>query len=880
MSVTSPTGVVPRRALEEKLERGAEGPVTVVAASAGSGKTLLVRSWLQRRDPGRPAAWVSVERDEHDAQRFWGMVIAEIRAAAPDGAAIEPLAPTPEFAGETVVRRLSTDLAALEAPLVLVIDDLHELVAPDALAQLSYLVDHLPEHLHVVLISRRDPSLPLHRRRLAGELTEVRSADLRFTLEDTGDMLSRLGISLSAESTALLHERTEGWVAGLRLAAMSLSVHPDPEGFVAEFSGSERTVAAYLLDEVLVRLPEPVRRLLVRTSLLSRVNGELGDLLTGDTGTERELQALADAGGFVVALDASRTWFRLHHLFADLLKVELRNTAPDQIQSLHARAARWFAEHGYVLEAIGHAEAAGDHQQAAGLLTEHYFGLTLDGRRATAHALLDRFDEDAIAASPELATVRAAEDLLEGSFDRAAARLGRAAVHADAVPVDRRDRFAVAQLVTRISLARRVGDIRSVVDGASPAFARVELDSESEPPLHDEGRALALMNLGIVETWSGRFAEGERHLREAQALATRLGRPYLELECRAHLASALSWRSFTASREAAAEVINLAERYGWGTDAVIAPALVTLGTALLQGGRLDEAERWLARASQTLRAEAEPAVGLQLQMAQGGLLLARRRASEALAKFRGAERLGLLLVEASPLSRQLLSSTLRSMIETGDAAGVREVLQGMSDEGRRDPMTREIVAWLALADGDPTTAIAELQPLLGPEPDVHHVVVVVRALIVEALARDALGDIDAVERAVERALELAEADSLVLPFLHTDSRVLLERHPRYRTAHGALIDLILDVLSGGSPAPDLERPAPLLEPLSEAELRVLGFLPTNLSAAGIASEIYVSVHTVKTHMRHIYAKLDVHDRAAAVRRARALGLLGRAARRA
>jgi LuxR family maltose regulon positive regulatory protein len=659
------TGFVPRPALVELLERGAQGPVTVVAASAGSGKTLLVRSWLEESGPDRRSAWVSVERGEHDSQHFWGAVVAELSRAAADGVAIEVLAPTPVFNGYAVVERLLFDLEAAEVRWTLVIDDFHELAAPDARDQFSEFLDHLPNNVHVVLISRRDPQLGLHRRRLAGELTEIRSSELRFTREETETLLSQVGIDLSAEGLARLLDRTEGWAAGLRLAMMSLATHPDPEGFVDEFSGSERTVAEYLLAEVLEGLAPDVRRLLTRTSLLTRVNGQLAALLTDDAGAERSLRVLADAGGFVVALDASQTWFRFHHLFADLLAVELRNTEPEQIPGLHRLAATWYAEHGDVLEAIAHAQAAGDAQGAAGLLIGNYFSLTLDGRRATARALLERFDTELLDDSPELAVVVAAEQLVSGSLTAATAHLAFAERHVTRVPDERRDRFGMGLLITRLSLARRLGDFRSVFDEVSPAVAVDEPQNGRDIAIHNDVRTLALMNLGIVEVWSGRFDEGERHLEEARELARRIGRPYLEVECDAHLAHVASWRSFTLGREASTRVIDLAQRHGWEEDPVIAPALVTLASCLLQAGALSEAERWLARAARTVRPELEPAVGVHLNVVRGGLQLALGRDQEALESFQDADRLGLMLMSDSPLSLQLRSSKLRAMLALG-----------------------------------------------------------------------------------------------------------------------------------------------------------------------------------------------------------------------
>src|SRR5207247_861521 len=231
---------------------------------------------------------------------------------------------------------------------------------------------------HAVRPTRRDLRLGLHQLRLAGELAEIRAADLRFTERETRELLDASGIALSEAAVALLHQRTEGWAAGLRLAALSLAGHPDPERFVAEFSGSDRTVAEYLIAEMLERQPPDVQDLLLRTSLLDRVNGELADLLTGRPGSEQILLDLEDANAFVESLDPGRTWFRYHHLFADLLRLELRRTLPEEIPALHRRAAGWFTRHGQVAEAVRHTQAAGDWPEAARLLADQSFSLTLD----------------------------------------------------------------------------------------------------------------------------------------------------------------------------------------------------------------------------------------------------------------------------------------------------------------------------------------------------------------------------------------------------------------------------------------------------------------------------------------------------------------------
>src|SRR5258707_12985762 len=247
---------------------------------------------------------------------------------------------------------------------------------------------NLPPHVHAVLATRHDLRLRLHQLRLAGELAEIRAADLRFSERETRELLDASGIALSEAGAALLHQRTEGWAAGLRLAWIYLAGDPDPERFVAEFSGSDRMVAEYLIAEMLERQPPDVQDLLLRTCMLDRVNGELADLLTGRPGSEQILLALEDANAFVESLDPERTWFRYHHLFADLLRLELRRTLPDQVPTLHRRAARWFTLQGQMAEAIGHTQAAGDWAEAARLLADHSFSPTLDGQAQTIQALL------------------------------------------------------------------------------------------------------------------------------------------------------------------------------------------------------------------------------------------------------------------------------------------------------------------------------------------------------------------------------------------------------------------------------------------------------------------------------------------------------------
>jgi LuxR family maltose regulon positive regulatory protein len=874
---------VPRRPLFERLSAAGPRGVTVVAAPPGSGKTALLRSWIAHDGFGDRVAWVSVERGERDAQRFWLSIIGELSGAVDGDWSVRKLSATPGFDGGAVVERLVSDLAALEVPVVLVIDDLHELSAPDALAQLEFLLTRLPAELRVVLATRRDPRLGLHRLRLAGELTELRPSDLRFTLQETRDLLEAAGIVLSEGGLALLHDRSEGWAAGLRLAAMGLAGHPEPERFVAEFSGSERTVADYLLAEVLDRQPEEVRHLLLRTSLLERVSGPLADVLTGGSGSERLLQGLEEASAFVVSLDVGRSWFRYHHLFADLLRLELRRTAPDEVSRLHRAAAQWFEEQGHVVDAVAHAQAAGEWADAARLLADNMVSLSLDGRMAAIRAQLAAFPADASAANAELAASFAGVELELGSLDAAAAYLAVAQRLSAVVPDERRRRFDMQLALFTLSLARRRGDLATALEQAQSLEAAMEAGTSSAVPFSADVRASALMSVGIVELWSSRADDARRDLEQALALSRRIGRPWLEIGCLSHLAMAAARHSLPLGRRPCEEAIEIAETHGWGANPVVAQALAMLGGTLVAAGRFAEAEHWLDRAERVLHPEAEPATGVTLHHARGLIYAGRGRLEQALAAFRAAQDLQALLVTNDVLGREprgslmLRSSLLLTRVRLGETGAVRAELATLGEQERGAGELRTVLAAAYLAEGSPQRAVEAHAPVIEGSAPVLHPLSFILALLFDAAAHDQLGDPRSAEAQLERALELAEPDGTILPFTMTPVGGLLERHPKRRTVHAALLSDIRDVLAGSQPAARRGELASMGQQLSAAELRVVRYLPTNLKAPEIAAELGVSANTVKTHLRHIYDKLNAHSRSEAVDRARELGLLARSA---
>ena len=871
-------GVISRPGLFGLLGRA--GRVTAVSAPAGSGKTLLLRSWIGESGLAERAAWVPVQGEERDPQRFWLSVLGALRDTAAGSKLVRPLTAAPGLDGWAVVERLLTDLGGLEDRVWLVVDDVHELRSAEALRQLELLLMRAPAGLRFVLATRRDLRLGLHRLRLEGELTEIRAADLRFTLEEARVLFAAAGIPLSDSALARLYDRTEGWAAGLRLAALSLAGHDDPDRFAAEFSGSERTVAEYLLAEVLERQPEPVRRLLLRTSVLERVNGELADLLTGSSGGERVLQQLEQAGAFVVALDARRSWFRYHQLFAGLLQLELRGGAPAELPALHAAAAGWYADHGYPVEAVRHAQAAADWDLAARLLSDHWVGIGLNGLGATGHELLARFPAGVIAGDAELAARRAGDELARGSLEEAERYLALAALGLESVPAGRRGRSQVVLAVVRMRLARQRGDLEAVAGQAQQLLAPAGDAGEARLELGEDLRALALINLGIAELWTARFEEADRHLEQGIALAHRLGRPFLEITGLAHWAQLLSWRSFPLGAQRSREAIELAGRHGWTEEPVAGVAYLALGMAMVSQGQLEEGHRSLEQAEQTLRAEVEPAAGMRLRYARGLLEIVSGRPEAALAAFRAAERLAGVLVTEHTLARRLRSHVLQALVRLGETQRVEQALAEMGEQEHDSGEMRNALAVLRLAQDDPEAAAVALAPVIdGAVSLLNAHLWEVQAWLLEAIARDALGDAGAARRALEHALDLAKPEGLLFPFLLDPAPGLLERHRRDGTAHAVLISEILNVLAGRKPVSLPDEPQRLREPLSQAETRVLRYLPTKLSAPEIADQLYLSVNTVKTHMRHLYDKLGVHRRHEAVEQARALGLLAPSPRR-
>jgi LuxR family maltose regulon positive regulatory protein len=430
---------------------------------------------------------------------------------------------------------------------------------------------------------------------------------------------------------------------------------------------------------------------------------------------------------------------------------------------------------------------------------------------------------------------------------------------------------AIASL--RLGLARRRGHLAGVIEQARFLASPVTGQSDEDIALGSDLRAVALMNLGTLEAWSLGLPDAERHLQEGAALARRIGRPYLEVGCLAQLGFASRIRSFATARRRCHEAIALADRHGWGAEPVIAPALVTLAANLVWTGELDEGERWLQRTAQALQTDTGPGIRQLLHLATGRLHAGRGRHHEALEELRAAERLQSQLAGSHALASQVTGWMLTTQARLGMPGEARASLAALTDERANSGEIRNARAVICLTEGNPAEALGALQDVLDGTAPVIGSVTVVETYLLAALAHRELGDQRAANTATERALALAEPDRLVLPFAMTGAGELLEALPRHETAHAALLADILDVVHGASLAAKDQSPTPQTEELSASELRVLRYLPTNLSRPEIASELSVSLNTVNTHVRNIYTKLQARDRSSAVQRARELRLL-------
>ncbi len=895
----APRHLLLRKRLLDVLDRGAGDRLLLLSAPAGAGKTVLLASWIQtRRLPGTPC-WLSLDADDNDASRLIADLLSALRGtgAAITGDALQQLTAPTGACTERFLPHLVNALAELRAPVVMVLDEIHELTSPQATGTIDFLVRHAPEQFRLVLAGRADPPLPIERLRVAGGLTELRIGDLAFDREETAELCRQLELGLSDADIDVLWARTEGWVAALRLAALSLRGHPEPARFLAELSGTDRAVADYLVSEVLAHLAEERREFMLRTCVVDAVNPELADALTGLTGGAPALAALEHSGVPMhpADIDDHGRWYRFHPLFRELLRAHLQHARPEEVPFLHRRAARWYAEQGQTMPAIRHALVGKDWEQAGNLIAENWLDLFLAGSSAAMRSPMARFPSEVLVADPRLAAAFAGSRLQDGDLE-SAERYLKIARRARAT-LARREPERLELELEIVTVALHDARLRTHAADAERLTRKLAgVTRNGTQPNWTALRSFALANLGAARLWSGEREAAAAPLQEALALATEHHHEQIACDCLAQLAAVhLLCGELSRAEELRARAVELAERRGWGEGPAAACAYLARAAVAYRGGEFERAEGLLSHAASAAET-AEAPVRLATALLQALTLAAAGPRSAA----RGAIKLQALRAaaaagEAVPdfLGLALVDIESRVLLAAGEIEQARATLAQAGAPRASSPELLVRHAAIELHAGEPERAAQALalaldggapdaQAASGHKPDAAaereparaagdpYAATLLEGWLLRALLEHGRGERQAATEALDRALALAEREPLRDAFLLNGPGVgeLLELHAQTRTAHPALLEVLLE--GAGRRPPSV---AALAEPLTEREQRILRYLPTMLSNAEIGAEVFVSLNTVKTHLRSIYRKLGANGRADAVEKARALGLL-------
>jgi LuxR family maltose regulon positive regulatory protein len=866
-----PVEIVERGRLFDSLDAGVGGPLTVVTGPPGAGKTLLLSTWLAAREHPGTTAWLSLDRSDGRPAQFWGAVIDALGVAGETGLGF--LAPQVALSEDEFLPAFANALGALAAPLVLILDDFHELRSAEVSDQLDMLLRHPPEKLRLVIASRADPQLSLHRLHLEGRMAELRCADLAFTTSEAATMFTIAGLGLTTEQVSVLCERTEGWAAGLRLAALSLQASDDVDELIATFAGDERSVADYLVEEVLQRQPEEVTDFMLRTSVVDVLSPELADALTRCFDGARILEALERSNAFISRVGVRGDWYRYHTMFGELLRSQLRHRMPEAFLAQHRNAARWYARSGLNVQATRHALAAGDWELAANVLSTGWLELLVRGEAHQVADLIASFPARALARSPELAIAAGGALLESGEFEQGQEYVRLADDNASAVKPNHRADFILGRTIAQLLRARASGQFD--VSRAAALKLLAGHGSGSAALRGRERRALALLHLGIADTWAGRSRRARSALDDSLALARHAGRVYLEFSALGPLAllEAVNGNLGQAARHAE-EAVALADRNGWLRAPASAAAHCALAICAYHRNSLSPASQYLDAADGAARASRDRTVRIVVQRTRGLIALRRGDSDRAEMALHSARQDAAGRQLPVRLASSLCIAEAETMVAAGKGSGALKAIEESPGLGRWGE-AQLVRAKLALADGDPKGASDLIADAVGGPVAIVHPSTAIELRALGAVAKHQCGNDQAALELVEEALALAEPEGYLSPFLAVGAplRELLVRRIRAGTTHRALAGELGEALDPHASGPPERRSALVLEPLSDREAAVLRYLPTALSKAEIASEIFVSVNTVKTHMKNIYRKLDVTDRAQAVRRARALHLV-------
>lgn len=887
-------GHVVRPQLLQQVNEGLHRKLTLISAPAGFGKTTLLSSWISTCK--QPVAWLSLDDGDNDPARFLSYVIAALQTIkATIGAGVQGAFDGPRaLPTEAILTALLNDISTAPEQIVFVLDDYHLIDSEPVDRILAFLLDHQPAQLHLVIATRQDPPFPLTRLRARGELTEVRADDLRFATPEAAAFLNEsMQLNLSAGDIATLEERTEGWIAGLQLAALSLKSHQDVPAFIRAFAGDHRYIVDYLVDEVLQRQPPPVRSFLLQTAVLDRLHGPLCDAVTGQNDGSARLESLAHGNFFVVPLDNQRQWYRYHQLFADVLRTHLQAEQPELVATLHRRASEWFEHHGSESDAIRHALAADDFERAATLIERELAAVRAGRLSMTLLGWLKELPDELLRRRPVLNAAYASVLMNSGELDGVKERLDDAERWLDAKTyaepgVTESDMIVVVEeefrrlhgliAAYRAGYAHLLGDIPETMEHAQHAL---ELVPEVEHVTR--GAAAALLGLacwanGELEAAQRHYAAGMRALHQAGLLSDVING--------ANTVAAIMMaqgRLNDAERtleQAMQRAVELGEPSLHGTP----DFLIGLSELRRERNDLETATEHLTRSQEIALSTGASRNRSRWSVAMARIKEAQGNLDAALALLDEAE--GLRLPDFFPNARPVAALKGRVWIAQGRFDEVlywtRE--QGLSTdddlsylhEFEHITLARMFLAQHATDAARRSTheTMTFLERLLQAAEDGRRMGSVVEVLILQALALHSRGDTPGALVPLERALALAEPENYVRIFVDegTPIAALLSACAKRGIAPAYVRKLLAAFDEPEDSTPTKQN---LIEPLSEREIDVLRLLRSDLDGPEIARELNVSLNTLRTHTKNIYSKLGVNSRRSAVRRSEELNLLSR-----
>lgn len=886
--------LVSRSHLMQRLQQGMEQPITLVSAPAGFGKTTLLAQWLTQS--GRPTVWLSLEDEDNEPNRFLSYLITALQTFDKHlGTKALSLLRSPQPPPlEVVLVLLINDLSSRDGEeLVLILDDYHVITAEPIHRALNSLVEHLPPQMHLIIATRADPPLPLTRLRARGQLLELRATDLRFSLEETSTFLHTImGLDLPAQVLEALEQRTEGWIAGLQLAALSLHGRTDISTFLTAFTGSHRFVLDYLTDEVLARQPVEVQTFLLHTSILERLGGSLCDSVTGQEGGQAILEALEHANLFLVSLDDERHWYRYHHLFAQMLHSRLLQSQPELVIDLHRRASHWYEQHQLPSEAIQHALAAPDVELAARLIGQIGLLLTKDGRIYKMVAWVEMLPETLMHNSPSLCTyysmmLRAINRLPEAQavLDIAEACLKR---DQEKIPADQFKALQGSITLSRAQIALFRGEL---ITGIADAYRALDLLPETDLFSYPSAK------LSIAHSYfvSGDMTVATQQLIEAAGAATyTAGNPLADLRsvtllARLHMLRGHLREATATYKQALRTVPQTDVLQGLGVGSLF--YFFSLGELHYERNELDDALHYLTQGMEMIgdTLTVEPYVGIVGYAILARLRQARGDASGAmstldafvhLAKARRFAPQWSASMKAVRAQLELAQGQLAAAIDWADTSGLSTDDSDLSYPREPEYLT---LARVRIAQGqhDPTAPCAVdtlhlLDRLLKNAEAKERTDSVLRIHILRVIALATQKNRKEVQATLKQVLFMAEPEGYIRLFVDEgEAMQTLLRQTQIQGNASSYIATLLSAFGEQKMVPSTRPASPdsLVESLTEREMEVLRLLAVGLSNAAIAQHLVITTGTVKRHVNSIYGKLGVGSRTQAVARSQVLGLL-------